>query len=142
MASGTTPERPAGTVKARIRFFNNIENVDSYRIDLPWENWKKTPRGGYRYRSKDGTCSRVNIRLGKRVSASCHNVKHLVRFVSEGQSLYSVLTLNRVRHCATFDDFIDQGAGKMCNYVVKVTDAKEVDAELIGWIKAAYESAG
>lgn len=37
---------------------------------------------------------------------------------------------------------IDQGAGKMCNYVVKLTDAKEVDAELIGWIKAAYESAG
>jgi len=37
---------------------------------------------------------------------------------------------------------IDQGAGKMCNYVVRVTDAKEVDAELIGWIKAAYDSAG
>lgn len=37
---------------------------------------------------------------------------------------------------------IDQGAGKMCNYIVKLTDAKEVDAELIGWIKAAYESAG
>lgn len=37
---------------------------------------------------------------------------------------------------------IDQGAGKMCNYVVKVTDAKEVDAELLGWIKAAYEEAG
>lgn len=37
---------------------------------------------------------------------------------------------------------IDQGAGKMCNYVVKVTDAQEVDAELLGWIKAAYDSAG
>jgi len=37
---------------------------------------------------------------------------------------------------------IDQGAGKMCNYVVKLTDPKEVDAALIGWIKAAYESAG
>lgn len=37
---------------------------------------------------------------------------------------------------------IDQGAGKMCNYVVRMTDPKEVDAELIGWIKAAYDSAG
>lgn len=37
---------------------------------------------------------------------------------------------------------VDQGAGKMCNYVVKVTDATEVDAELLGWIKAAYDSAG
>jgi len=37
---------------------------------------------------------------------------------------------------------IDQGAGKMCNYVVRLTDAKEVDSELLGWIKAAYESAG
>ena len=33
-------------------------------------------------------------------------------------------------------------AGQMCNYKVKLTDAKEVDAELIAWIKTAYESAG
>jgi len=37
---------------------------------------------------------------------------------------------------------LDQGAGKMCNYVVRLTDAKEVDGELLGWIRAAYESAG
>ena len=37
---------------------------------------------------------------------------------------------------------IDQGAGKMCNYVVKLTDAKEVDAELLGWIRTAFDSAG
>ncbi len=37
---------------------------------------------------------------------------------------------------------IDQGAGKMCNYVVKLTDAQEVDAELLGWIKTAYDAAG
>jgi hypothetical protein len=30
----------------------------------------------------------------------------------------------------------------MCNYKVKLTDAKEVDAELIAWIKTAYEAAG
>jgi len=32
--------------------------------------------------------------------------------------------------------------GQMCNYKVKLTDAKEVDAELIAWIKTAYEAAG
>lgn len=37
---------------------------------------------------------------------------------------------------------IDQGAGKMCNYVVKLTEAKEADAELLGWIKTAYDAAG
>ena len=33
-------------------------------------------------------------------------------------------------------------AGQMCNYKVKLTDAKEVDPELIAWIKTAYEAAG
>ncbi len=33
-------------------------------------------------------------------------------------------------------------AGQMCNYKVKLTDAKEVNGELIAWIKTAYESAG
>lgn len=32
--------------------------------------------------------------------------------------------------------------GKMCQYKVDVTDAKEVDKELISWIKQAYDSAG
>jgi len=32
--------------------------------------------------------------------------------------------------------------GKMCQYKVDVTDAKEVDPELIAWIKQAYDSAG
>jgi hypothetical protein len=30
----------------------------------------------------------------------------------------------------------------MCQYKVKLTDASEVDRELIGWIKAAFDSAG
>jgi hypothetical protein len=30
----------------------------------------------------------------------------------------------------------------MCNYVVKLTGAQEVDAELLGWIKTAYDAAG
>jgi predicted transport protein len=36
---------------------------------------------------------------------------------------------------------LEQPPGRMCNYIVKLTDAKEVDPELIGWIRAAYESA-
>jgi hypothetical protein len=30
----------------------------------------------------------------------------------------------------------------MCQYKVKVAEPGEVDAELIGWIKQAYEAAG
>ena len=33
-------------------------------------------------------------------------------------------------------------SGGMCNYKVKVTDIADIDAELIAWIKHAYESAG
>lgn len=35
-----------------------------------------------------------------------------------------------------------QPAGGMCNYKVFLTSADEVDAELLGWIRQAYESAG
>jgi hypothetical protein len=37
---------------------------------------------------------------------------------------------------------LEQPKGSMCNYIVNVTDAKEVDSELISWIKSAYEGAG
>lgn len=36
---------------------------------------------------------------------------------------------------------LEQPKGSMCNYIVNVTDAKEVDAELITWIKSAFEGA-
>lgn len=36
----------------------------------------------------------------------------------------------------------EQPAGSMCNYTVNLTEAKEVDLELIAWIKSAYEGAG
>ncbi len=32
--------------------------------------------------------------------------------------------------------------GQMCQYKVKVSDVKEVDKELIGWVKQAYDAAG
>lgn len=37
---------------------------------------------------------------------------------------------------------VEQPKGSMCNYVVALTDAKEVDTELIAWIKSAFEEAG
>jgi predicted transport protein len=33
-------------------------------------------------------------------------------------------------------------AGQMCNYKVKLTEAEQVDAELMGWIRMAYEASG
>jgi hypothetical protein len=37
---------------------------------------------------------------------------------------------------------LEQPKGSMCNYIVNVTDAKEIDSELVAWIKSAYEGAG
>lgn len=36
---------------------------------------------------------------------------------------------------------LEQPKGSMCNYIVSVTDSKEVDPELVAWIKSAYEGA-
>lgn len=37
---------------------------------------------------------------------------------------------------------LEQPKGSMCNYVVNLTDAKEVDTELVAWLKSAFEQAG
>ncbi len=37
---------------------------------------------------------------------------------------------------------LEQPKGSMCNYIVNVSDAPEVDSELIAWIKSAFEGAG
>jgi hypothetical protein len=37
---------------------------------------------------------------------------------------------------------LEQPKGGMCNYIVNLTDAREVDPELVAWLKSAYESAG
>jgi hypothetical protein len=37
---------------------------------------------------------------------------------------------------------LEQPKGSMCNYIVNLTDTKEVDTQLIDWIKAAYKEAG
>ena len=36
----------------------------------------------------------------------------------------------------------EQPKGSMCNYIVSLSDPLDVDAELIAWIKSAYEGAG
>src|SRR5258706_2804696 len=36
---------------------------------------------------------------------------------------------------------VDQPKGSMCNYIVSLTDAQQVDSELIAWLKSAYEGA-
>ena len=36
---------------------------------------------------------------------------------------------------------LEQPSGSMCNYIVNVSEAGEVDSELISWIKSAYEGA-
>lgn len=37
---------------------------------------------------------------------------------------------------------IEQPRGSMCNYIVNLTDVKEVDSELVAWLRAAYKGAG
>ncbi len=37
---------------------------------------------------------------------------------------------------------LEQPKGSMCNYIINLNDAKEVDSELVGWLKSAYENAG
>jgi len=37
---------------------------------------------------------------------------------------------------------LEQPKGSMCNYIVSLTDAEDVDADLVTWIKSAYEGAG
>ena len=36
---------------------------------------------------------------------------------------------------------LEQPKGSMCNYIVNMNDPKEVDSELVAWIKSAYEGA-
>jgi len=36
---------------------------------------------------------------------------------------------------------LEQPKGSMCNYIIQLSDVKDVDAELLAWIKSAYEGA-
>jgi hypothetical protein len=37
---------------------------------------------------------------------------------------------------------LEQPKGSMCKYIVNLTDVKEVNPELVGWLRSAYEEAG
>lgn len=37
---------------------------------------------------------------------------------------------------------LEQPAGSMCNYVVRLTEAGQVDDEVVAWIRRAYDAAG
>lgn len=37
---------------------------------------------------------------------------------------------------------LEQPKGSMCNYIVNLTDASQVDDDLVAWLRSAYESAG
>ena len=37
---------------------------------------------------------------------------------------------------------LEQPKGSMCNYIVHVTDASQVDDQLVAWVRSAFESAG
>ena len=37
---------------------------------------------------------------------------------------------------------LEQPKGSMCNYIVNVSDPREVDAELVAWLRSAFEGAG
>lgn len=37
---------------------------------------------------------------------------------------------------------LEQPKGSMCNYIVNLSDVKEVDSDLIAWLRSAYEQAG
>lgn len=49
-----------------------------------------------------------------------------------------------LNHKSLGDDprLLEQKAGSMCNYIVKLTQAEEVDENLITWIRQAYDKAG
>jgi hypothetical protein len=37
---------------------------------------------------------------------------------------------------------LEQPRGSMCNYIINLTGTKDVDAEMIAWLKSAFEGAG
>jgi hypothetical protein len=47
-----------------------------------------------------------------------------------------------IRGLGATDRLKENPPGGMCQYTVRLTDPKEVDSELIGWVKQAYDAAG
>jgi hypothetical protein len=71
---------------------------------------------------------------------SLRRKKHFARFGLGTQGRVEVgLNVKGVPGSARL---VEQPAGGMCQYKVFVSDAKDVDKELIGWIRQAYDCAG
>jgi hypothetical protein len=47
-----------------------------------------------------------------------------------------------VKNLSPDERLVEQPAGSMCNYKVRVTDPNEVDDALISWVEKAYQAAG
>ena len=47
-----------------------------------------------------------------------------------------------VKNLTPAERLLEQPPGSMCNYKVKLTDAGEVNAELIGWLRQSFDSSG
>jgi hypothetical protein len=47
-----------------------------------------------------------------------------------------------VKGLAADPRLLEQPQGSMCNYIVRLTEPGQADAQLIAWLKQAYESAG
>lgn len=47
-----------------------------------------------------------------------------------------------VKGLAPHDRLKQQPAGKMCNYTLRLSQAVEVDATLVAWLRAAFDAAG
>ena len=47
-----------------------------------------------------------------------------------------------VRDLAATERLVAMPAGGMCQFTVHLTAAKEIDAELLGWLRAAFDAAG
>ncbi len=47
-----------------------------------------------------------------------------------------------IKNLAPDERLVEQPAGSMCNYVVRLTDAAQVDDVVTNWVRMAYEAAG
>lgn len=65
------------------------------------------------------------------------------QFVMVGPATNSRVEIGlNIKGLPAADRLLEQPSGSMCNYKIKVTDAAQVDAEVIAWMRQAYEAAG
>ena len=65
------------------------------------------------------------------------------QFVMIGPATNTQLEVGiNIKELAASDRLKTLPAGQMCNFKVRLSSIAEVDAELLGWLKAAYQAAG